>query len=158
MRPVLQSAAVPLQRDAVSKPCTNPASTTNGFQDRCHDGLTRTEIAGLPVRDLVQQFGTPTYVYDAATIVERIESLRSFDVIRYAQKACSNLAILDLMRRQGVMVDAVSAGEIQRALAAGYVAAGESAGNRLHGRYLRPRCAGDGGRARDLQSTSARPT
>ena len=38
----------------------------------------------------------------------------SFDVIRYAQKACSNLAILDLMRRQGVLVDAVSAGEIQR--------------------------------------------
>src|SRR5262249_12552378 len=43
----------------------------------------------------------------------------------YAQKACSNLAILDLMRREGVLVDAVSAGEIRRALAAGYVAAGD---------------------------------
>ena len=86
--------------------------------------LIRTEIAGLPISELVHQFGTPTYVYDAATIVDRIESLRSFDVIRYAQKACSNLAVLDLMRRQGVMVDAVSAGEIQRALKAGYVAQG----------------------------------
>ena len=80
--------------------------------------------------------------------VERIENLRSFDVIRYAQKACSNLAILDLMRRQGVLVDAVSAGEIQRALAAGYTAAGQSARDRLHGRYLRPRRSADGGRAR----------
>ncbi len=82
--------------------------------------LLRTEIAGTPVRELVERFGTPTFVYDAATILQRIESLRQFDVIRYAQKACSNLAILDLMRRQGVLVDAVSAGEIQRALRAGY--------------------------------------
>ena len=56
-------------------------------------------IAGVPVRDLARDFGTPTYVYDAATIVERIARLRRFDVIRYAQKASSNLAILDLMRR-----------------------------------------------------------
>ena len=45
-------------------------------------------------------------------------------MIRYAQKACSNLAILDVMRRHDVLVDAVSAGEIHRALAAGYVPAG----------------------------------
>jgi diaminopimelate decarboxylase len=89
------------------------------------DRLIRTEIAGVPVTELVEQFGTPTYVYDAATICERIDSLRSFDVIRYAQKACSNLGVLDLMRRQGVVVDAVSAGEIQRALAAGYQAQSE---------------------------------
>ncbi len=88
----------------------------------------RTEIAGTPICELVERFGTPTYVYDSATILERIESLRSFDVIRYAQKACSNLAILDLMRRQGVMVDAVSAGEIQRALKAGYEPGGQPPG------------------------------
>ncbi len=84
----------------------------------------RTEIAGISVSELVQRFGTPTFVYDAATILQRIDSLRQFDVIRYAQKACSNLAILDLMRRQNVLVDAVSAGEIQRALRAGYQAGG----------------------------------
>ena len=67
----------------------------------------RHEIAGIPVRDLAHQFGTPCFVYDAAAIVRRIEDLRAFDVIRYAQKACSNLAILDLMRRNGVLVDAV---------------------------------------------------
>jgi diaminopimelate decarboxylase len=41
-------------------------------------------------------------------------------VVRFAQKANSNTHILRLMRAQGVMVDAVSLGEIERALAAGY--------------------------------------
>ena len=82
--------------------------------------LLRTEIAGVPAVDLARQFGTPTYVYDAAKIVERIEDLRAFDVVRYAQKACSNLSILNLVRQHQVLVDAVSAGEIQRALTAGY--------------------------------------
>lgn len=84
-----------------------------------------TEIAGIPVVELARRYTTPFYVYDAAKIVERIEDLRAFDGIRYAQKACSNLAILDLMRRSGVLVDAVSAGEVRRALAAGYAAHGE---------------------------------
>ncbi len=84
----------------------------------------RREIAGVPIRDIVREFGTPTYAYDAAKIVERIGDLAAFDTIRYAQKACSNLAILDLMRRQGVLVDAVSAGEVERALRAGYLVDG----------------------------------
>lgn len=85
----------------------------------------RQEIAGVAVVDLARQFGTPTYVYDAAKIEERIDDLRAFDHIRYAQKACSNVALLDLVRRRGVLVDAVSAGEIARALAAGYPAVGD---------------------------------
>jgi len=80
----------------------------------------RTEIAGLSVRDLARRFGTPVYIYDAAKIIERIDDLRAFDSIRYAQKACSNLALLDLVRRQGVLIDAVSVGEVGRALAAGF--------------------------------------
>ena len=80
----------------------------------------RQEIAGVSVPALAAEFGTPTYVYDAAKIVQRINDLASFDVVRYAQKACSNLAILKLVRENGVKVDAVSAWEIRRALAAGY--------------------------------------
>lgn len=80
----------------------------------------RTEIAGWAVTELAQRFGTPTFVYDAAKIVQRLADLRAFDGVRYAQKACSNLAVLDLLRRHGALVDAVSAGEIHRALAAGY--------------------------------------
>lgn len=87
--------------------------------------LTRTEIAGVSVASLVEQFGTPTFVYDAAKIIERINDLKQFDDIRYAQKACSNLAILDLVRRHGGLVDAVSAGEIRRAMQAGFSPHGE---------------------------------
>jgi diaminopimelate decarboxylase len=85
----------------------------------------RTEIAGVSALKLARQFGTPTFVYDAAMIRRRIADLAAFDVIRFAQKACSNLAILDLVRREGALVDAVSAGEIRRALAVGYAAAGD---------------------------------
>ena len=85
------------------------------------------EIAGLPVHDLARDFGTPTYVYDAAGIAERVERLRAFDVIRYAQKANSNLAALARVRRAGAVVGAVSAGEIHGALAAGGAARGAPA-------------------------------
>ncbi len=84
----------------------------------------RIDIAGVAVTELARQFGTPTYVYDAAMIHRRIADLAAFDVVRYAEKACSNLAILDRVRRDGVLVDTVSAGEIRRALAAGYAPAG----------------------------------
>lgn len=72
------------------------------------------------LRDVAERFGTPVWVYDAAVIRAQIARLRAFDVIRFAQKACSNIHILRLMREQGVKVDAVSGGEIQRALVAGY--------------------------------------
>ena len=71
---------------------------------------------------LADQFGTPLWVYDAATIRQRIAQVSNFETVRFAQKACSNIHILRLMRAQGVMVDAVSRGEILRALAAGYQA------------------------------------
>lgn len=77
---------------------------------------------------LARQYGTPLWIYDAATIVDRIGQLRAFDVIRFAQKACSNTHILKLMREHGVVVDAVSLGEIERALQAGFAPQGEPAG------------------------------
>ena len=89
--------------------------------------LIRHEIAGVPVAEIARDFGTPTYVYDAATIEARIAELSAFDVVRYAQKANSNLAVLDLVRRAGALVDAVSAGEIHRAIAAGYAVSGDPA-------------------------------
>jgi len=84
--------------------------------------LVRREIAGVSVADLARQHGTPLYVYDADMIRRRCRDLAAWDTIRFAQKACSNLAVLDLVRREGVLVDAVSTGEIHRALAAGYSA------------------------------------
>jgi diaminopimelate decarboxylase len=85
----------------------------------------RTHIAGIAVAELARRFGTPTFVYDAAKIRRRIADLAAFDVVRYAEKACSNLAVLDLVRRCGALVDTVSAGEIRRALAAGFPTVGD---------------------------------
>ncbi|MBK5089768.1 diaminopimelate decarboxylase [Burkholderia sp. R-69927] len=81
------------------------------------------QLAGL-----AHQHGTPLWVYDADVIRQRIAELRSFDVIRYAQKACSNVHILKLMRDEGAMVDAVSPGEIARSLAAGFTPDGDPEG------------------------------
>lgn len=69
---------------------------------------------------LPAEFGCPVWVYDAEIIRRQIAQLRQFDVIRFAQKACSNVYILRLMREHGVKVDSVSQGEIERALAAGF--------------------------------------
>jgi diaminopimelate decarboxylase len=69
---------------------------------------------------LPAEFGCPVWVYDAQIVREKIAALHQFDVVRFAQKACSNIHILRLMREQGVKVDSVSLGEIERALAAGY--------------------------------------
>ena len=80
----------------------------------------RREIAGASVAELAETYGTPLYVYDAEMIRRRCRDLAAWDTVRFAQKACSNLAVLDLVRREGVLVDAVSTGEIHRALAAGY--------------------------------------
>jgi diaminopimelate decarboxylase len=82
-------------------------------------------LAPSLLRSLADRYGTPLWVYDEATIRTRIAQLASFDVIRYAQKANSNTHILRLMRSAGVVVDAVSLGEIERALAAGYSVRGD---------------------------------
>ncbi len=88
------------------------------------DGL-RESIAGVSIAQLAEEFGTPTYIYDAAVIDKQIEKLRDFDVIRFAQKANSNLAVLRRMRDRGVLLDAVSAGEVLRARSAGYLFSGD---------------------------------
>ena len=79
-----------------------------------------TAIPDATLSQLAQQHGTPLWVYDAALIRERIGQLASFDVVRFAQKACSNIHLLKLMREAGAHVDAVSLGEIERALQAGF--------------------------------------
>ena len=81
---------------------------------------TTTDLNAANLLRLPAEFGCPVWVYDAQIIRDQIARLTQFDVIRFAQKACSNIHILRLMREQGVKVDSVSLGEIERALAAGY--------------------------------------
>jgi len=69
-------------------------------------------------------YGTPTYVYSAATIEDNYRrlagSLEGLDVqICYALKANASLALLRLLANLGAAFDVVSAGELRRVLAAG---------------------------------------
>lgn len=81
-----------------------------------------TDATALPFdcSQIAADHGTPTWVYDAAVIEKRISEVQQFDTVRYAQKANSNLALLAIMRKHGVKVDAVTAGEMHRAKLAGY--------------------------------------
>lgn len=78
------------------------------------------EINPVLLTQLASEFGTPYWLYDAASIRHQVEQLRAFDVIRYAQKANPNIQILKLMKSLGAVVDAVSLGEIERAHRAGF--------------------------------------
>ena len=70
------------------------------------------------------EFGTPTYVYSAGTILDHYTRLDAAlapldHLICYAVKANSNRAILNLLVRAGAGFDIVSGGELFRVLAAG---------------------------------------
>ncbi|MBZ6389972.1 MAG: diaminopimelate decarboxylase [Pantoea dispersa] len=85
----------------------------------------QTALNAINLLPLAQRYSGPFWAYDAEIIQQRIAQLSAFDVVRFAQKACSNIHILRLMRAAGVKVDSVSLGEIERALAAGFQPGGE---------------------------------
>src|SRR6185295_9281261 len=69
-------------------------------------------------------YGTPTYVYSAATMADNFHRLQrnlgGLDLqICYAMKANSNLAVLRHFANLGAGFDLVSGGELRRVLAAG---------------------------------------
>ena len=70
------------------------------------------------------EFGTPTYIYSAGTILDHYTRLDAAlapldHLICYAVKANSNRAILNLLVGAGASFDIVSGGELFRVLAAG---------------------------------------
>lgn len=77
-------------------------------------------ITDAKLLSLTEKLKSPFWAYDAEIIKAKINQLRNFDIIRYAQKASSNTNILRLMRENGTKVDSVSLGEIERALFAGF--------------------------------------
>ncbi|MBI3147634.1 MAG: diaminopimelate decarboxylase [Betaproteobacteria bacterium] len=81
-------------------------------------------VEDLPLRVIAQRFGTPAYVYSRASILENLAAYqRAFagvpHLLCYSVKANSNLAVLNLLARQGAGFDIVSGGELARVLAAG---------------------------------------
>jgi len=86
------------------------------------DGVLHAEGASLAA--IAEQYGTPTYVYSKAQLLANYASYADAcagrdALVCYAMKANSNLAILDLLARQGAGFDIVSGGELLRVLAAG---------------------------------------
>ena len=82
-------------------------------------------LAGASLAAIAAEVGTPTYVYNADAIRERYRTLdRALAAVPhricYAVKANSTLAVLRLLRDLGAGADIVSAGELARALAAGF--------------------------------------
>jgi len=79
---------------------------------------------GVSAERLAEEFGTPLYVYSAATIRDHYgkiaEAFREMDpVICYSVKANGNLAVLKLLADAGAGFDVVSGGELYRALRVG---------------------------------------
>lgn len=78
----------------------------------------------VPLADIASRFGTPCYVYSHTALTDGYRQLDAAfgdreHLICYAVKANSNLAILNLFAKLGAGFDIVSAGELQRVLAAG---------------------------------------
>lgn len=68
--------------------------------------------------------GTPVYLYDEATLIDRARRTLAFPhafglTVRFAMKACPNRSILALFSREGLQVDASSIWEVERAVRAG---------------------------------------
>jgi diaminopimelate decarboxylase len=84
----------------------------------------RLHVEQVPLDEIAERYGTPTYVYSRAAIenawFDFAQGTRGRDaLVCYAIKANSNLAVLDLLARLGAGFDIVSGGELQRVLAAG---------------------------------------
>jgi len=73
----------------------------------------------------VELAGTPTYVYDLSVIRERIDQLKSHlqgvpTLLKFAMKANSAPPLLEVIRKEGLGIDAVSPGEVELALRVGF--------------------------------------
>ena len=78
----------------------------------------------VDLAEVARLYGTPTYVYSAATIADNYSrlaaSLKGLDVrVCYAVKANSNLAVIRHLANMGSAFDFASAGEMRRVIAAG---------------------------------------
>ncbi|WP_333706545.1 diaminopimelate decarboxylase [Ottowia beijingensis] len=81
-------------------------------------------VEGVALSELARQHGTPLFVYSKAAILAALAAYQRGlagreALICYAMKANSSLAILKLLADAGCGFDIVSAGELERALAAG---------------------------------------
>lgn len=91
------------------------------FQTNANGAL---HCEGLALSEVAKAFGTPTFVYSERAIRDAYLSFAETasprqGLVCYALKANSNLAVIRLLASLGAGFDIVSAGELQRVLAAG---------------------------------------
>ncbi|MGL4792071.1 MAG: diaminopimelate decarboxylase [Anaerotignaceae bacterium] len=75
--------------------------------------------------ELAEKYGTPLYVYNEKILRQRCRDLKGLVkypnfVVDYSAKANSNLAFLEIVKSEGLEVDAMSPGEIHLELLAGF--------------------------------------
>jgi len=78
----------------------------------------------LAVWEIAEQHGTPCFIYSRATLERHYRAYETAlsglpNMICYAVKANSNLAVLNILARMGAGFDIVSGGELSRVLQAG---------------------------------------
>jgi diaminopimelate decarboxylase len=104
-----------------------------------HDGML--EVGGCSIEELVEEYGTPLFVYDEAHLRARCrEAVAAFgpDRVIYATKAFLCRAMARLAHDEGLLLDVATGGELHVALAAGVPASACTLhGNNKSGAELR---------------------
>ncbi|GEL76110.1 diaminopimelate decarboxylase [Tenuibacillus multivorans] len=84
-------------------------------------------IGGIDAVDLINQYGTPLFVYDVEKIRENarlftqtFEERNVKHQVAYASKAFSSIAILQVAKQEGLSLDVVSEGELYTAIQADF--------------------------------------
>lgn len=80
---------------------------------------------GAAPQDLVEKYGSPLYVYNERILRQRCREMKNLltyphFTVSYSAKANSNLRLLEIIREEGLNVDAMSPGEIFVQLKAGF--------------------------------------
>ena len=85
------------------------------------------EIDGVPIKQLVEQYGSPLYVYRTDSITHQVRKMQAAfsrfnNEIHYAVKAQGTISILRHLRSLGLKVDTVSLHEVRASQLAGFTA------------------------------------
>ncbi len=90
------------------------------------EGQRELQLGGVPLRELLRRFGSPLYVFDAATLRARARSvIAAFGpriAVLYSIKANPSVALAHILRDEGCGAEIASLGELEVALAAGFAA------------------------------------
>ena len=102
---------------------TGDGSVLELFPDSALVDGTDLMLGGVQTAALAEEFGTPLVVYCEQTLRARARSLRAAvggGHVAFGTKAFANVAVLRLLREEGIGADVASSGELAFALAAGF--------------------------------------